>query len=100
MERSSSTRVVDFAPTRTIYGAFEVLPVLDICPCGALPKTTLNSDARLRDVAQPIDADRRSQKEARHGSRYSQVFQFPEGLRLHSADRRRQGRVCPYFRGR
>jgi CspA family cold shock protein len=36
------------------------------CPCylpaRALPKTTLNSDARLRDVVQLIDADRRFQR--------------------------------------
>jgi CspA family cold shock protein len=41
---------------------FEVLPVLVICPNWALPKTTLNSDARLRDVAQLIDAERRFQR--------------------------------------
>jgi cold shock protein len=38
---------------------FEILPVFAICPVRALPETTLNSDARLRDVAQLADADRR-----------------------------------------
>ena len=37
---------------------FSLLPTLR----EGFPKTTLNSDARLRDVAQPIDADRRFQR--------------------------------------
>jgi CspA family cold shock protein len=41
---------------------FDILPVLVIGPSGALPKTTFDSDAKLRDVVRLIDADRRFQR--------------------------------------
>src|SRR5437899_6630583 len=52
-------RRVDFVAENYIYALVRVLPVLAICPPRALPKTTLKSDARRRDVAQVMDADRR-----------------------------------------
>src|SRR5215472_18486486 len=45
-------RRVDFVAQNYIYPVVRVLPVLAICPPRALPKTTLKSDARRRDVAQ------------------------------------------------
>src|SRR6266508_1606304 len=50
---------VDFVSQIHIYALVRVLPVLAICPPRALPKTTLKSDTRRRDVAQVMDADRR-----------------------------------------
>src|SRR3977135_355859 len=38
------------------------LPVLAFCPSGAFPKTTLNSDAKLHDGVQLIEAHRRFQR--------------------------------------
>src|SRR6266436_319486 len=55
-------RRVDFVADNYIYALVRVLPVLAICPPRALPKTTLKSDARRRDVAQVMDADRRFQR--------------------------------------
>src|SRR6266436_604769 len=55
-------RRVDFVAENYIYAVVRVLPVLAICPPRALPKTTLKSDARRRDVAQVMDADRRFQR--------------------------------------
>src|SRR6266516_6212413 len=55
-------RSVDFVSENHIYALVRVLPVLAICPPRALPKTTLKSDARRRDVAQVMDADRRFQR--------------------------------------
>src|SRR6266404_7821545 len=55
-------RRVDFVAEDHIYASVRALPVLAICPPRALPKTTLKSDARRRDVAQVIDADRRFQR--------------------------------------
>jgi cold shock protein len=55
-------RQVDFVPANHIYACVRVLPVLDICPPRALPKTTLKSDARLRDIVQIADANRRFQR--------------------------------------
>jgi cold shock protein len=55
-------RQVDFVSANHIYVCVRVLPVLAICPPRALPKTTLKSDARLRDVAQVMDANRRFQR--------------------------------------
>src|SRR5262249_5810879 len=39
-------------------------------------------------------------KEAKRGSRYREIFQHPKGLRIHPADRRREGRVRPHLRSR
>src|SRR5216683_5821550 len=55
-------RRVDFVAENYIYAVVRVLPVLAICPPRALPKTTLKSDARRRDVAQVMDVDRRFQR--------------------------------------
>lgn len=55
-------RQVDFVPANHMYACVRVLPVLDICPPRALPKTTLKSDARLRDIVQVADANRRFQR--------------------------------------
>jgi 'Cold-shock' DNA-binding domain len=55
-------RQVDFVPANHIYACVRVLCVLDICPPRALPKTTLKSDARLRDIVQVADANRRLQR--------------------------------------
>src|SRR5262245_44469478 len=78
---------------------FETLPVL-LSAHRALPKTTLDSDAKLRGVAQPAGRRSAFSKEARDGTRRSQVLQYTKGIRLHPAERRRQGRVRSHFRSR
>jgi cold shock protein len=55
-------RQVDFVPANHIYACVRILPVLDICPPRALPKTTLKSDARLRHIVQVADANRHFQR--------------------------------------
>src|ERR1043166_4584691 len=93
-------KAIDFAPNSFIYVVVRDFACSCYWPLRALPRTTLDSDAKLCDVVQRLDADRRFQKEAKYGSRYSQVFQFTKGFRLHSADRRRQGCIRAYYRGR
>ena len=54
-------RRVDFVPYDLIYAPVRVLPVLAFCPPRAFSKTTLKSDARMRDVGCVIDAYRRNE---------------------------------------
>src|ERR1700689_2470053 len=93
-------RLVDFARNISIYTGVRGFA----CPC-YLPQLGSSQDNVEfgRKAARCRAAHRRRaafSKEARHGSRYSQVFQFTKGLWLHSADRWRTGRVRAYLRGR
>ena len=54
-------RVVELAPNCSIYVVVRDFTCSCYWPTRALPKTTLDSDAKLRGVAQLIDADRRFQ---------------------------------------
>jgi CspA family cold shock protein len=54
--------VLDFALNWSIYAVVRDFTCLCYLPARAFPKTTLDSDAELRDVVQLIDADRRFQR--------------------------------------
>jgi CspA family cold shock protein len=55
-------RLGAFATEHTYIGQVRGFACSCYLPVRAFPKTTLNSDARLRDVAQSIDADWRFQR--------------------------------------
>jgi CspA family cold shock protein len=54
--------VLDFALNWSIYAVVRDFTCPCYLPARAFPKTTLDSDAELRDVVQLIDADRRFQR--------------------------------------